>query len=165
MTNVIYTVPTRIRIAGMCQLIPGIRTSFTNIPRQVQDAQLPAMLVLPGPATFDIQTESSQIVMETRNYQLILLVQNAAFGTSGDLELQCDPFFAAVRDYFMARPGLELDTQGDPKIPTVLDAKLLGDGGLSVGSFPLQAGPDSPNYIMIRWQLQVRELIPVNFAD
>lgn len=166
MTNVIYTTPTRIVIAGLCSLIPGVRTSFTQIPRMVQDAQLPAMIVLPGPASFDNVIESVQMVLETRIYQLVLLVQNAAFGTSGDLELQCDPFFKSVRDFFFARPGLEeLDTQGVPKIPSVLNAKLLGDNGLNIGAFPFQGGSDTPEYVQIIWRLQVQEIVPVNFAD
>lgn len=166
MSNLIQTVPTRIRIAGLCGLINGIQTAFTQIPRMVQDAQLPAMVIIPGPATYDYAVESAQILTETRVYQLVLLVQNAAFGTSGDDQLQADPFFNAVRDYFAARPGLELDTQAEPRIPAVLDAKLLGDGGLGIGPYPLGGGgPDTPNYVQIRWQLQVRELAPIYYRD
>jgi hypothetical protein len=164
--TVLTTVPTRIIIAGLCSHIPGVVTAFTQIPRMIQDAQLPEMIVLPGPATYDIQVESSEMVLETRLYQLVLLVQNAAFGTSGDLELQCDPFFKSVRDFFLARPGLEeLDTQGVPKIPSVLNAKLLGDSGLNIGSFPFQGGSDTPEYVQIIWRLQVQEIAPVTYAD
>lgn len=164
--TVITTVPTRIHIAAMLQLIPGVVTAFTNIPRVLQDAQLPAFVIWPGAATYDKVTEGEQVLKEIRNYQLILFVQNAAFGTTGDLELQADPFFTSVRDYILARPGLELDTDPNPKIPAVLNAKLLGDGGLQIGSYPLNAsGPDATQYIQIRWQLQVEELVQIDYAD
>lgn len=166
MTNqVIYTQPTRIRIAGICGLINGVRTAFTNIPRVLQDAQLPAFVIFPGPATFDTYEEGQDIVKETRLYRLTLYVQNAAFGTTGDLEINTDPFFTSVRDFFLARPGLELDTDPNPKIPSAFNAKLLGDGGYQIGPYPLTGGAGTTDYIQIAWQLQVIELAQINYAD
>lgn len=165
MTNVLYTQPTRIRIAGMCGLIPGVRTAFTNIPRALKDAELPAFVIFNGPASFDNQTLGEQLVKETRTYQLVLYVQNAAFGTTGELQIDCDPFFESVRDYFLARPGLELDTDLNPQIPTAFNAELLGDGGYSIGPYPLNANEGAASYVQIRWQLQVEQVAQVNYAD
>lgn len=166
MTSVLYTQPTRIYIAAMFQFIPGVRTAFTNIPRVLQDAELPASVVFNGPATYDKHTLGEQMVRETRTYQLMLFVQNAAFDTMGQSQIDCDPFFQAVRNYFLARPGLALESDPDPKIPAVEDAELLGDGGYSVGPYPLNAGgTGATNYVQIRWQLQVREIAQIDYAD
>jgi hypothetical protein len=166
MTNVLFTQPTRIRIAGMCGLIKGVRTAFTNIPRALQDAELPAFVIFNGPATYDNQSLGEQLVQETRVYQLMLFIQNAAFGSTGELQEQSDYFFEAVRDYFLARPGLELDTDPNPMIPSAFDAELLGDGGYSIGPYPLNAGGEgTPSYVQIRWQLSVVETAQVNYAD
>ena len=163
--TVITTAPTRVRIAGMCQLIPGVQTGFTNIPRTLKDAQLPAFVIFPGPASFDNYAEGQDIVQETRTYRLTLYVQNAAFGTEGSIEIDTDPFFTSVRDYFLARPGLELDTDPNPKIPAVFNAKLLGDGGFQIGPYPLTGGQGATDYIQITWQLQVVELAQIDYAD
>lgn len=152
----------RVRIAAMCGAINGVRTAFTQIPRVLQDAQLPAFVVFPGEATYDRNTESEQMVLETRTYNLILYISNARFDTSGALEIEADPFFTAVRDYFLARPGLELDSQGNNQTESAFLAVLLGDGGLQVGPYPI--GGDE-TYIQIRWRLQVQEIAAINYRD
>lgn len=150
----------------MFAFISGVVTPFTNIPRVLQDAQLPASVVFNGAATYDKHKFGNDMVEETRIYQLMLFVQNAAYGTTGSLQIDCDPFFEAVRNYFLARPGLELDSDPNPKIPSAFDAELLGDGGFSVGPYPLNASEsDATKYVQIRWQLQVKEIAQIDYAD
>ena len=152
----------RVRIAEMCSSVSGVVTAFTQIPRVLQDAQLPASVVFPGEATYDRQAMGEQMVLETRIYNLVLYVCNAAFDTQGMIEIKTDPFFVDVRDYFMARPGLELDRQGDDQSESAFLAVLLGDGGLQVGPYPIGGDKD---YVQIRWRLQVQEVAAINYRD
>lgn len=154
---------TRLRIANMWASINGVVTPFLQIPRVLQDAQLPASVVFPGQATYDTDTLGDQMVLETRTYDMVLYVANAAFDTSGQLEIQTDPFFAAVRDYFLARPGLELDGEGAHQVEIQFNSQLLGDGGLQVGPYPLSGG--TTDYIQIRWQLRVQEVAAITYHD
>lgn len=158
----------RARIAAMCGAINGVQTAFTNIPRELQDAQLPAFVVFPGPATYDRDTLGESMLLIVREYNLILYVNNAQFGTEGQTQIEVDPFFDAVWTYFAARPGLELDSEG-PTGQSVSEyiAILLSDGGLQVGPYPIGGGGATPpkDYIQIRWRLQVKEAVPVQYAD
>jgi hypothetical protein len=155
---------TRKRIVNMWSNVTGVRTWFYQIPRKLLDAQLPAVVVFPGAATYDTDIEGEQIVIDTRLYEMCLYIERASLDTEGQGEINADPFFDAVRDYFLARPGLELDSEGAHQSESQFDSALLGDSGLSVGPYPL-SGQDSPNYIQIRFRLQVKELAAVTYHD
>lgn len=161
---------TRKRIAAMWGEINGVRTAFTQIPRRLQDAQLPASVVFPGQATHNYgpaSDDTEEFIKETRTYKMILYISNAQLGTSGQGEIDADPFFDDVLRHFSARPGLELNSEGAQQSESVLNAALLTDGGLQVGPYPLGGGgaEPSPDYIQIGWDLQVVELIEVNYQD
>lgn len=153
---------TRLRIANMWNGVTGIVTHYYQIPRALQDAELPGVVIFPGAASYDTDSFGDQMVLDTRIYEMVLYLAKASFGTEGQLEVQADPFFDQVRDYFLGRPGLELDSEGATQSEAQYDSQLLGDGGLQVGPYPL-AGADSPTYIQIRWRLQVKELAPVTY--
>lgn len=164
--TVAYTNPTRIRLAGLLGLINGVQTAFPNIPRILQDAELPAFVIFNGPASYDKHKFGNDTVDEKRIYRLVLYIERAEFDTEGQPQLNTDYFFQAVRDYLLARPGLELDTEANPQIGVAFDAELLGDGGFSVGPYPLNAsGPGVPQYVQIQWQLQIEELAQITYAD
>ena len=148
---------TRARIVALCGDIEGVTTAFDNIPRALLDVELPAFVVFPGAATYNINVDGNDIVVETRTYRLILFVASAALGTESAAQLAVDPFFDRVRDHFMARPGLELAT--DDAI--VRRARLLGDDGFQVRPYPLQAGERIPLYAAIEWRLQVEEMAEI----
>ncbi len=157
---------TRLRIANMWTGITGVVTPFQNIPRVLQDAQLPASVIWPGQATYDTDGLGDQEVLETRVYEMVLYMNEALFGTSGQMQSEADPFFDQVRDYFLARPGLELDAEGAVQSESAFNARLLGDGGLTVGPYPLNASGDgAKDYIQVRWRLEVQEIALINFRD
>lgn len=156
-------VTTRKRIAAMWGEINGVRTAYANIPRALQDAALPGAVVFPGRATH-AKDETEAFIHETRIYRMVLYIEKAAFGTEGQGEIDADPFFDSVLLHFAARPGLELNSEGAQQSESVLDAEMLTDGGLQVGPYPL-AGQGTPDYIQIAWDLQVTELIEVNYQD
>lgn len=160
---------TRQRLAAMWGEINGVRTHFNNIPRRLQDAQLPASVVFPGRATHAYGPSSDnteEFITETRVYRMVLYISNAQLGTSGQGEIDADPFFDSVLSHFAARPGLELDSEGAQQSVSVLDAALLTDGGLQVGPYPLGNGAEpSPEYIQIAWDMQVTELIEIHYED
>lgn len=154
----------RARIAAMCGAINGVQTAFPQIPRALQQAQLPAFVVFPGEATYDYVTLGEEMVLPSRVYNMILYLSEAEFETSGQLEINADPFFEAVETYFFARPGLELDSEGVNQSESQYRARLLGDGGLQVGPYPIGSG--GKDYIQIRWRLQVQgSIIAVNYRD
>lgn len=155
---------TRLRIANMWNGVTGVTTHYYNIPRVLQDAELPGVVIFPGRAVYDSSSFGEQIVKETRIYEMVLYLAKALFGSEGQLEVQADPFFDQVKLYFLAHPGLELDAEGATQSESVYDSTLLGDGGLTVGPYPL-AGQGSPDYIQIRWQLQVEEVEPIAYRD
>ena len=154
---------TRQRIAAMWGEINGVQTAFTQIPRALQDAQLPASVVFPGRATHS-KDETEEFIDETRIYRMVLYISNAGLGTSGQGQIEADPFFDSVLAYFTARPGLELNAEGAHQSASVLDAELLNDGGLQVGPYPI-AGQGTPEFVQIGWDLQVKEVIAINYQD
>ena len=155
---------TRTRIAAMMGEINGVRTAFAQIPRGLQDAQLPAAVVFPGQATHDRNSMGEQLVLETRVYKIVLYIANASFDTSGQGEINADPFFDDVLAKFAGSPGLELKSEGVQQSYSVLQTELLTDGGLQVGAYPI-AGQGSPDYVQIQWDLQVQEIVQVNYSD
>lgn len=157
---------TRTRIVNVAsETITGVVTFFEQIPYVLQDAQLPALVVFPGAATYDSKIEyGEQIDVDIRVYEMVLYISKALFGTQGQLQLEADPYFSSFRDAFNARPGLELPSQGANQTYSVLQTAMLGDGGLQVGPYPL-AGQGSHDYIQLRFQLRVWELSPVLYRD
>jgi len=155
---------TRLRITNMWSFIGGVRTTYYQIPRVLQDADLPGVVIFPGAATYDKVVLGEEMDIDTRIYEMVLYLAKAQFGTEGQLEVQADPYFDQVRDYFLARPGLELDAQGATQSESAYDAVILGDGGLQVGPYPL-SGQGSPDYIQIRWRLQVKEVATISYQD
>jgi len=152
-------VTTSARIAAMAALIPGITTAFPSIPRVVQDAELPAVVIFPGEATYDVDTFGDNDVVETRLYRILFLIQKAAYGTEDQAQVAIEPFFNTIRDYFLARPGLELTGAMLPQT-VVYNATMLGDSGYQIIGYP-----QGSDYAAIEYRLQVVEFAEVNYAD
>lgn len=155
---------TRQRIANMWNGINGVQTHYYQIPLALNDAELPGVVIFPGAAMYDTDSLGDEMDLDTRIYEMVLYLIEAAFDTEGQPQLNADPFFDSVKSYFTARPGLELDTQGAHQSESAFNAKLLGDSGLVVGPYPL-AGQGSPDYVQIRWRLQVQEITQVQYKD
>lgn len=155
---------TRNRIARMWAEINGVQTPFMEIPRRLQVAQLPAAVIFPGKATHDKNSLGNQMVLETRIYKMVLYIAEAGLDTSGQSEINADPFFDTVLQHFESRPGLELKSEGANQTYSVLNAETPVDGGLQVGPYPI-AGQGSPEYVQIQWDMKVEEIIEIVYGD
>lgn len=151
---------TTTRIAAMWRNVEGITKAFTDIPRVLLPVELPAVVIFPGAATYDTDAEGDNDVLETRVYQMNLYVEKAAFGTENQAQIKVNPFFDRVRDYFLARPGLELDDATLPQ-DVVYTARITGDSGFQIFEYP----PGGDQYAAISFTLQVQEWAAVAYQD
>jgi hypothetical protein len=146
---------TRRRLIDHWARINGVKTAHDSIPRKLQIAQLPSVVIFPAEAALDTDyTYGEQIVRERRVYRMVLYLEEMPLNEEHQLQIEADPFFEAVKDRFVNRPQLLLDD--NPGGDAVLDSNLLGDGGLQVGPYPLQS--DSA-YLLIEWRIEVIELV------
>lgn len=158
---------TRKRIVTVArETVTGVETFFDNIPRVLQVAQLPALVVFPGAAVLESLGSDGDalVVQEARLYELVLYVAQANLGTEGQGEIECDPYFQSMERAFLARPGLELPSEGNEQTYSCLQSTLLGDGGLQSGPYPV-SGQDGPEYLQIHWQLRIEEVDSVAYRD
>jgi hypothetical protein len=156
----VTVVATTSQLASFCALISGVTTSFGSIPRVVQDADLPAIVILPGRAVYDQTQTGENDVVEDRIYQVMLLVKLALQGTENQVMTEVLPFFQTVRDYFLARPGMEVDKANNPTGNVVYHSELLGDSGFQIIPYP-----DPKFYGGIVFDVRVQEWAAVSFAD
>lgn len=143
--------------------ITGVVTTYYQIPRVLQDAELPGVVVFPGAAEYDKESYSNTMEMETRIFAMVLYIEKAVYGTEGQTQLDADTYFDQVKPYFDARPGLELDSERNEQSFSVYNSYTVGDGGFQVGPYPLQ-GQGSPDYVQIRWNLRVMNLSQVVYG-
>ncbi len=144
------------RLAAMYELIPGITTAYVNIPRTLQTAQLPAIVIEPGEASYD-DAFGDGMVMSTEIYRATLFYDNAKFGTETQSESGLLPLIDSIKDYFFQRPGLQLDTLSDPESDVVYNAKLLRSGGYRILSYPT-GGDKQADFATVTFFHQVMEL-------
>ncbi len=147
---------TTARIAAMYELIPGITTACVNIPRTLQPAQLPAIVIEPGEANYDDEFGGG-MVMSTELYRATLFYDLALFGTATQSETGLLPLIDSIKDYFFQRPGLQLDTLSDPESDVVYNAKLLRSGGYRLLTYPVGADKDA-SFATVTFFHQVMEL-------
>lgn len=151
------------RLAAMYALIPGINKTFAYIPRILSPAQLPAVIIEPGEASYDMFMESPDTVMETRVYRGNFFFDLALFGTEQQTESGVLPLIDSIIDYFLQRPGLELDGATEPQV-VVFDSTMLRDGGFVRIDYP--AGGDKvTTFGGFVFSHQVRELRRNAFKD
>jgi hypothetical protein len=126
----------RARIVTLCGLIDGIETAVDDYPEDNEpfaEYQLPAIVVRPGPATYDVQNRRRMMV--TRAWQLQLLVMHVADDVQDpDTEAYeaTEPYIMAVMEHFGSRPRLENSDAG-----LAVVARIEGDGG--IGGFNLNS--------------------------
>lgn len=147
------------RLVDMFPLItntPKPISALPYTPRAIQDAQLPVVLIETGAAQYDIVSYSEEMVAENRVYRLRLYVFKATLGTPGLSEETVRPYIDVIRDYFLARPGLELDTDVPPK-GIVARAVLQSDTGVVV----LQYGEP---FVGVEFQLSVTEIKTIGYT-
>lgn len=151
---------TTTRIAELCGNVEGVRTAFQQIPRIISNAQVPAVVVFPGEATYDTTTLGEQMVLEVRIYRIVLFYAEAAFGTQGQQQIGIEPLFTRIRDYFLARPGLSLPTEDR----VIYDATMQGDAGFQIVDYP--SGTDkTTSFAAIEFRLECREVSKILYQD
>lgn len=119
------------RLAAMYELIPGIKHGLAYVPRILTPEMLPAVIIFPGEATYDVPIAGETNVLVTRLHRATLFYDLAAFGTESQSETGLIALVDSIALYFLGRPQLELDTQSEPK-EIVFRAQLLRDSGFTV---------------------------------
>lgn len=150
---------TRPRIIAMWKQVTGVQKVYDNIPRVIQTAHLPAVIVFPGEMAFS--KIASDIGEDDRLYRSWLVLAEFGLGTEAQSEIDADPWFDRIRDYFTARPGLELDNVavGDLPQDLVFNAEYEGDSGFTIRPY---GGKD---YAVIESRLRVNELASIAYQD
>lgn len=154
---------TIVRMAAMWRNIPGIVTVFENIPRVIHPAECPCVVIFPGEATYDTDSMGDNDGIEPRTYRPTLFVRPTFMGIEEQGQEEIEPFFALARDYFLARPGLELDGETEPGV-VVYEARFRGDGGYQVLPYPTGA-TELMDFAAIEWRHEVKEWFNITYAD
>ena len=140
------------KLAEIEAAITAVKKTFAQAPHSLSAADLPAFVNFTGAATHDWRAGGSEVDIETRTYLLRLYVKPVGDGMAGEGERVCEPFFAGVRDYLAARPGLE-------RLTGVQLATLVGDGGVQVFQY------GGLQFYGIEFRLQVTELVEVVYVE
>lgn len=144
------------RLADMYALIPGITQAFWYVPRVLQSASLPAVVIEPGDANYETDPVGDHTVMTTTLYRATLFYDRALFGTETQSETGLLPLIDSIRDYFLQRPGLELSSEALPQA-VVYNAKILRSGGYRKLSYPVGADQEA-DFATVTFFHQVMEL-------
>lgn len=143
-----------------------IEMVFDRIPRLLYPAHLPAVLVFPGAGTYNYDQYGENIVAETRSYRCVIAVSQATLGNMETGEIMVEPYFDSVRDYFVARPGLEDDNASEPQ-DIVCQARPTGDSGYFIFEYPagLADGEGLGLFHAVDFTFEVKELASITYKD
>lgn len=124
---------------------PGGFTAHRYLPRQLNAAELPAFIILPGEAN---HTEASADEEETsRAWRLRLFVAPEAQGIEAEVEERAEAYLEAVRQYLNRFTKLELS--GVP-LAGIRRAWVEQDAGFRLGRYP--DAENAPFYLFIEWR-------------
>lgn len=96
----------RAKLATLWASVSGIRTVRAYQPRAIQDSQLPLVVVGIGAAANE--RDYAEDFNQTREYPCSVYVSKPDAGAEYKAEVDCEAIFAAVEDYFVARPRVKL---------------------------------------------------------
>ena len=148
----------RARLAALQGQIDGVKWVHDRIPASLNDAELPCFVTRVAEARYNTVTFGEQAVSEERLYLMELYVAEAQTGAEGQAEDMAVPFVDVVRDFFLARPQLQLS--GSTEV--VYRAVLESDTGAVVGiRYPAAEG--GKLYAGIRFSLRVYEIHPIAY--
>jgi hypothetical protein len=147
---------TRPRLIAMWRQVDGVQHVYDHIPRVIQTAELPGVIVFPGEMSSTL--DASDLVSDDRIYRSWLFLAEAKLGVEGQAEIDADPWFSRVRDHFVAHPGLELDDITPPQ-DIVFNSAFEGDSGFTLRPY---GGKD---YAVIEFRLRVNELAGIAYQD
>lgn len=124
------------------------------LPRQLNHAELPAVIVVPSLARHRLTT--SDYEERDRDYLVRMFVAPLADGVSGEVEEMAEFYIDDFRRYLNKRPRLELDNL---PLDTVISASISSDVGLVEAQYPNTEA--APYYLTIelRWRIVESESI------
>jgi hypothetical protein len=144
---------TRARLAALQAQITGVVTAYPNVPRAVQEVELPAFMTLVGRATYSKQMLGELALVETRIYTQRLIIKTATLGIEGEAEDETTVFFDRVLDFFADRPQLQLDATSS----VVYSAQITSDSGVIILPYP-SAGNTVKYFAAIDFPTEVVEI-------
>lgn len=148
----------RQRIESELGQIGGISTASTDIPRTVADSELPAAVVVPLRATYDVSLRGEGVCSRTRTFSILLLFERAAYGTEGEYQGGVEDLIDEVVLHLMERPGLVIDGETEPR-ESALDSRVVEDMGVQLVTY---AGEE---FIGSTITMTVDEVIEVEYHD
>jgi len=104
--------------------VTGLTSIYTTAPANLDNAELPALVIFAGPAQWRRTGLNEPMVEESRTYLLNLYVQPVQAGAYGEAEAAVEPFLSRIATALGNAPRL-----GES---SVLLATLTGDKGISV---------------------------------
>lgn len=146
------------RLAANYAEITGVKKAYAQIPRVLQNAELPAVVIFPSAA--QTEREGADMSDETRTYVAFLAIAEALLGTETQGQINTAPYFDRVKTYFMGRGGLELNEGTNPQ-DVVFEARFLGDDGFQVIPYPLSG----KLYAAIQFRHEVEEYANIEYQD
>lgn len=153
---------TRADIVAMCKQITGLGKVHPNIPRVIQDAELPAVIVFPRRSDYNLTDYGETMVGKPRLYDVVCYIKKVSFGTEEEGETALEPFIERVANHFLARPGLEIDGESLPR-EVVFDVRVIGDEGIQALPYPPIAEADV--YWATTTHLMVEEIEDIAYQD
>lgn len=138
--------------------------SYANIPRTLNSTDLPALVVFPGTLLKRTQNAGApMMVEETRNYDMIFFFAQARLGSEDSSQITVAPWFDRIPEWFIARPGLELDND-DEQEQVAFTSTLLNDNGYEVIEYPTGTDKIMP-FAAMRQPIQVVTIRKVIMQD
>lgn len=123
-------------------------TVHRYLPRQLNAADCPAIVVIPGEAAHS--RPSSEQTQDSRVYRVRMYVAPTAQGVSNEVEERAEWFIDDVRNYLNGKQRLELNDSG---LEGVFQALTETDGGITEAQYPVTS--EAPYYLMVEWRLRV----------
>ncbi len=135
-----------------------VQNATAKIPRTIQAAQLPYVVVFPDAS--QVTRNGDGMLQEVRSYRATLFIEVAVLGSKNQGYDKANPYYEAVRDYFMGRPGLDISSSSDD----VFDAEFLGDNGFNLTVYP-PVGDEATAFVSITFRHRVTQLLSYQYKD
>jgi hypothetical protein len=122
--------------------VTGVTRTFSTLPGSLNASDLPALMFIPQTAEYRVMARG--MIMEEREYAMLLYVGSMALDKFGQAHNDCLPFFGRFRAAWVAAHQLD-------NLDYVLSTDLIRDSGVT----PLVFGQSQ--YMGIEFTLKVRE--------
>lgn len=119
------------------------------LPRQINAADCPTLLILPGEAPHS--KLASDVAQASRVYRLRLYVAPTTQGITNEVEKRVEWFIDDLATYLDKKPRLEFNDSG---LDGVYGSSVESDGGITEAQYPI-GGEKPVYYLMVEWRLRV----------